>query len=121
MSDNRRDIELLLLGVAIGKSDRSRVLEAIGDGVLSSEFTGPLRSLRTGDPHELTQWLIKHEISLEKGRDVIQAIIDKIVDWNQRERLQQICKGLTAASKMEHTSDLKDRMIAVLKELESMA
>ena len=121
MSDDRRDIELLLLGIAIGKSERPRVLQAIGDGVLSQEFTGPLKSLRTGDPHDLTQWLVEHEVTLEKGKDVVQAVIDKVADWNERERLQNICKGLTAASKLEHTADLKQRMINVLKELESMA
>lgn len=121
MSDHRRDIELLLLGIAISKPERSRVLEAIGDGVLSKEFTGALQSLRTGDPYELMQWLVVREITLEKGKDVIQAVIDKIVDWNERERLQRICKGLTVASKIEHTSELKQRMIEALKELESMA
>lgn len=121
MSDTRRDIELLLLGIAISKSDRPRVLQAIGDGVLSKEFAGALQSLRTGDPHELTQWLVKREVRLEKGKDVIQAVIDKIVDWNERERLQRICKGLTAASKIEDTSELKQRMVEALKELEEMA
>lgn len=117
----RRDLELILLGVAIGKAERTRVLTAIGDGVLSREFAGPLKSLRTGDPHELMQWLGSHEITLEKGKDVIQAVIDKILAWNERERLQQICKQLTAASNMEHTEDMKQRMIEALRELEAMA
>jgi hypothetical protein len=120
-SNTRRDIELILLGIALGKAERPRVLAAIGDGVLSKEFVGPLKSLRTGDPYELTQWLVTREITLEKGKDVIQAIIDKIVDWNERERLQRICKSLTVSSKVEHTSELKERMIKALKELESMA
>ena len=46
--NSRRDVEMLLLGVALVKSERKRVLDAFPDGAFSDEIGSLIADLRQG-------------------------------------------------------------------------
>lgn len=90
--DHQRDLGLLLVGFALSRSERDRVLDSVPPGLLREECDQLLQSIRMNDPTGLTGWCKARGATLEKGKDVIQAVIDAL----DQERRRQVVRGVVA-------------------------
>lgn len=118
--DHRRDLELVLVGVALTKGDRQRVLAALPAGAFGRETGELLESIRSDNPAAIRNWLDVRGAVLEKGRTAIDAAIHAVLERNKRERLCEIIQGLQYAAKGHTTEELQRQVRESLKELEGM-
>ena len=116
----RAELELVLLGVAIAKASRQRVIDAFPTGTFSKTHDQILGSIRSDDPNALLSWLSVRSAKPEKGEDVIQSIIHTIDRDNRHQKVKSICRSLDYASRISSVDELKDRLERALKELESI-
>lgn len=117
--DKRRDIELILLGIAIARSERDRVL-VLPDEAFSKELIPLISSVRKGKPTDFFKWLRERGLTPEKGIEVIDLLIQHVSDLNHRERIQNILRALNYSSSIEAVSDLKTRARNALLQIEEM-
>lgn len=116
----RRDLELILIGAALTKGDRERVLSVFADFSFSKENDTMLRAIRAGDASVVAAWLNGLGATLSKGKDAIQAIIDAVDEQNKMERVRSICKSLRPAHNLKEVADLKQRLTDALSALEGI-
>ena len=117
--DARRDIELILLGIAIAKSERERVL-VLPDEAFSKELVPLINSVRKGKPGEFFKWLSARGLAPEKGIEVIDLLVRHVSDLNHRERIQNILRTLNYSSSIEAVDDLKTRVRNALLQIEEL-
>lgn len=115
VSGARRDLELVLFGIALVRSERGRVLEGV-DG-LGGEIGSLLVALRDQDRAPIERWAGDRGLALD-GNDIIASIIAKIQSWMERERLQRICQEVSFSAQVEDTEEIKKRLLEVLKQIE---
>jgi hypothetical protein len=114
--DGRRDIELVLLGIAITKSERERVM-ILPDEAFSKEFVPLISSIRKGKPADLFTWLRARGLSPEKGTEVIDLLVRHVSDMNDRERIKMILGALDVSTRIETVSELKARVRNALSQI----
>ena len=88
----QRDLGLLLIGYALCKADRQRILDSVPPGLLIKEIDDLLRSIRSNKPAVISDWCTARGATIEKGKDCIQAVIDAL----QGERRHQQVKAVLA-------------------------
>lgn len=118
--EGRRDIELILLGIAIAKSERERVL-VLPDEAFTKELVPLINSVRKGKPAEFFKWLRERGLSPEKGVEVIDLLVRHVSDLNHRERIKTILGALSISAKIEELGDLKQRARTALLQIEEMS
>ena len=116
----RRDIELVLLGVALAKSERDRVL-VLAPGSFTREVEPLIDAIRTQKPKVLAEWLADRGVVLEKGRDFVYATVARVSDLNVRDRLNQIGTQLAHSRGCETTEQMLVRFKNALKQIEDLA
>lgn len=119
MNPSRRDIELILLGVTLSKSDRDRVL-TLSPGSFSKEIDEVIQAIRDKDAAPARRFFKDRGISLEKGQDFIEAMVARISDMNKRERLNRIASELTMSRGLETSDQMLERFKLALKQVEEM-
>lgn len=115
----RRDIELILLGVSLTKTDRDRVL-TLSPGSFSKEVDEVIQGIRDKDAAPAKRFFKDRGVVLEKGQDFIEAMVAKVSDMNKRERLNRIASELMMSRGFESTDQMLDRFKLALKQIEDM-
>lgn len=117
----RRDLELILLGAAIGKGDaRQRVLDGLPPGFATAEIGLLLNAVREQNPIPIGNWLGERKCKCEKGKDFVQVILERLVESNQMERLREIVRELEFAVKLETSAEIKARVLSKLQQISEM-
>lgn len=104
--EHLRELALILLGAALVKESRQRVIDSIPSGSLVRDVDKLLDSLRNNDYPVVKDWLASRGAVIENGKDGIQACIDAILGECERQRVMQIVKELefyTRASLVERS------------------
>lgn len=117
---NDRDIALVLLGIALTQSERTRILSAVQAGALPDEVDVLLNSLREQRKTAIIEWLKKRGVVISKGKDAVQAIVDHTVAKHKTKLARQIVSELSCAVRLEDEPALKDRLRDCLQRLESV-
>lgn len=122
MKDPRRDIELVLLGVILAKDSpaRERVLDGLPGGSMTGDIEKAFHAVRRQEPDGMIEWLSAHGCQMEKGKDVIQSLIDVIADDNRHQRIKDVCRSLGFASRLESVDELKERLQRAMETLENL-
>jgi hypothetical protein len=92
--DHLRDIALILLGAAMVKESRQRVLDSLPSGSLVREVDVLLDSLRTGNYPKVKDWFAVRGAIIENGKDGIGACIDAILAECERQKVEIVIKEL---------------------------
>lgn len=90
-----RDVALVLLGAAMVKESRQRVLESLPSGALVREIDALLDAMRGGDYGTVKSWFESRGAVIENGKDAIAACIDAVMAECERQRVAQVVKELT--------------------------
>lgn len=115
--NTRRDLELILVGVALAKSERDRVL-SLGAAAFTGECSELMDAIARNNPHPVMGWLKERGVVPEKGRDVIDMLIHRIADMNERERLKALFQRLSMCHANETVEQMKARAAALLRTIE---
>lgn len=87
----RRDLELMILGMALHQSSRGDILEQLPEGFLSLETEELMRGVRGPNRAAgLMDWLASHEARPEKGELAVDAVIRALRQDNQRNQVSAI-------------------------------
>jgi|GEM_PF-6410988 len=89
-----RDVALILLGAAMVKESRQRVLDSLPSGSLVREVDVLLDSLRTGAYPKVKDWFASRGAIIESGKDGIGACIDAILAECERQKVDAVIKEL---------------------------
>jgi hypothetical protein len=117
----RRDLELILLGAAIGKGEaRQRILDGLPPGFATAEIGKLLNAVREQNPIPIGNWLSERKCKCEKGKDFIQVILDRLIESNQKERIKEIIRELEIAAKLETVEEMKARVVSKLQQIGDM-
>lgn len=119
---HRRDLELILIGAALTKGDRQRVLSVFEDFSFSKEggLNPMLAAIRKGDAEGVSNWLGERGATMANGKDAIQTVIDTVHDDNKIAMVKSICRGLSFAGSLSQLGSLKERLAMALNELEKL-
>jgi len=115
-SNARRDLELILLGAALGKGNRKEILEALPKGGMIDEFCPLLEAIRDGKPEALRKWLLARGVT--PSGNLLKAILGRVVEWNERIRLVALCEELGHAAKVFDAAGLREKMLEMLRKVE---
>lgn len=118
---SRRDLELILLGLALSESGRAKVLSALSHGDWTREINPLIGSIRDKSPKDLAQWLDSRGVKPEKGQEFVEAIMDTVSRDNAHQNVQRICRGLSNASRVGDITTLKNHLTNALQELENLS
>lgn len=116
---NRRDLELVLFGVALGKSERDRVL-VMKPGSFTRDIDPLFEAIRSQKPGPIVEFFRNRGVVLEKGMDFIDAVMAYVSESNRRARLNRIATELVNCRGGETTQQMVERFKLALKEVEEM-
>lgn len=109
--DSRRDLELIVFGMALHADTREEMLKDINPVLLSSEFSDLFESIAKNKPAKLVQnWLETRGAKLQKGRNARQAIVAAIQKSNAQSRLQMQVKTVERAMKVGTADQIADAL-----------
>ena len=120
---HRRDLELILLGVAIskpGENSRAKVLDELPQGSFTKEIEPLINAVRSNKPEEIASWFAEREIIPEKGECFIGALTKGVDNDNRSKTITDVCRSLGFASRLESAEELIDRLKRAVKQLESL-
>lgn len=118
--DYLRDLGLVLIGYALSKSDRQRILDSVPPGLLIKEMDDLLRSIRSNKPTVLSDWCETRGAILEKGKDCIQAIIDALQGEQRRQRVKSVLQRLGTDAKLLDPVSLAAKLRECAEELDGL-
>tara|TARA_Y100000389_G_scaffold48812_1_gene44356 strand:- start:13201 stop:13605 length:405 start_codon:yes stop_codon:yes gene_type:complete len=97
----RRDLELVILGMALAASSREETLAKCPEGFLSAEQEALMQGVRNKDARScLIEWLKGHGAVLEKDCTAADAIIQAIHESNCRASLNRIAINVNNSVKL---------------------
>lgn len=92
----RRDLELLILGMALSLSSREEMLAKVPEGFLSAEQEVLMQGIRNKESRtELIEWLKMHGAIIEKDCTAADAVIHAIHESNCRASLSRIAVNVS--------------------------
>lgn len=109
------DLSLVLIGVALAKSERARVV-AIADDV-DGNAGDALRAIRDNDCAVFTQWLRNAGVTLEKGKDAIQSIVDTVSNDGKVRKARHVAAKVEMVATQSDIDVLRDVLRDALAEL----
>jgi hypothetical protein len=115
----RREIELILVGVALAKSERDKVM-VLAPGSFSKDTEELIDAIRTQKPGPFIKFMSERGIAPEKGMDFIELMVSKIADYNKRERLNMIATQLHNCRVAMGTDEMVEFFKSTLKQVEGM-
>jgi hypothetical protein len=113
-TNHLRDIALVLLGAAMVKDSRQRVLDSLPSGSLVREVDILFDCLRKGDYLRVKEWFSNRGAVIENGKDAIDACIDAILEVCERAKIDQVIKELEFYSRSSLVE--KQSLVAKLRE-----
>ena len=114
----RREIELLLVGMLLGASKRKE-LSTLLDGQLDKDLCDLVTAISSDRREPVERWLGVRDVTLEHGKNVQQACVEKIQTDNQKLLLHQKLRTLTWNG-TEDVDGLIDRLDDVLTHAKGM-
>lgn len=115
-----RDLGLILVGHALSKTDRQRVLDSVPPGLLLRETDDLLNAIRNNSVEVLTVWCEARGAKIERGKDVIQAIIDALLAEKRRQAVKRILAQLNTSTKILHPGTLAAKLRECADELDGL-
>jgi len=117
-----RDLGLILIGAALSKTktERQRILDAVPQLTLLQEVDKLLQAIRLGDPTHLAEWLAARSAKIEKGKDVIQAVIDAIHLERRRQKVREVLSQLNNASRLMDPVTLAGKLRECAEQLDGL-
>lgn len=76
-----------------------------------------MEAIRSQDARPLIEFLGSRGCVFEKGKDMVQVMIDLIVEANEKQRIKDIVGKLEFAVKCESASEFKERVASILREI----
>lgn len=120
----RRDLELIMFGMALHNETRKEMLSEVNPVLLSAEFTDLFESVSgTKAPAIVKDWLAARGAPLEKDRTVKQTIIAAIHKSNAESKLRLQVKTVERAMKVGTSKQMVDALQTALdsaKELQEI-
>lgn len=117
----RAEIELILLGVALAKSpDRQRVLDAFPQGSFGKVRDEVLNAIRQEDKDPVVRFVEARGATVEKGKDIVQSLIDVAYDQNTVKRVADATKGLFFGGEIDEIPGYIDKLKRALEKLEGL-
>lgn len=114
--DNRRDLELIVFGMALHANTREETINDINPVLLSAEFSDLFESVAQNKPAALVQnWLEARGVVLQKGRNARQAIVAAIQRSNAQSRLRLQVKTVERAVKIGTATQIADALQEALE------
>lgn len=93
---NRRDLELVVIGMALALSSREETLAKCPEGFLSADQEVLMQGIRRKEARgDLVEWLKRHGAIIEKECTAADAVIQAIHESNCRASLNQIAVHVT--------------------------
>ena len=123
-ADQRRDIELVLLGACMVKVDRGTILGSLPDDILSSsgrELVNAVRdSVKAKKPSSaIVTWLNDHGAAMEAGDQVHDALIRALQHDADRAMLKNVLTTLNAAVRIGDRYQMVESLKRCLSDLET--
>jgi hypothetical protein len=120
-AEGMRDLELILLGAAFVKGEvRERILGALPKGTIAGEVGELLEAIRDQDAKPISRWLDDRACAWDKSHDFIQAVVNCVVEVNQRQLIAETFKGLAFLAATAPLIETKGRAAKFLQTILEM-
>jgi len=116
----QRDLGLLLVGYALCKADRQRILDSVPPGLLIKEMDDLLRAIRSNKPEAVSDWCEVRGARLEKGKDCIQAVIDALQGERRQQQVKAVLARLNTEIKLLDPVSLSAKLRELADQLDGM-
>jgi hypothetical protein len=114
---NYRDVCLLVLGMALG-GEKQMVVGATDENDYPAVLLPLFTSIKTGNTRPFVDWLGQRGVTVESGKSVKQALVEKVVSVRNKALVQQMALELKMLSKTETPEDFINSLSAVLQKLQ---
>jgi len=111
------ELSLILLGVALTKTDRQRIVDALPAGSLGNEVDDLIDDVRRKRSASLSCWMAQRGVQV--GKDVIDGILAAVTRERGEREIRAIVSELNY-SRLEDVSALKQRLADCLARLEAI-
>jgi len=119
-TNNRRDLEIMLFGMALHNDTRSELLKEVMPFLLSSEFKDLFEALGGKKPATVIQsWLESRGVKIEKGQTAKESIIKEIHASNAQSELKRKAIALESSIKLGTADQVIDHIKSLLESAES--
>ena len=116
----QRDLGLLLVGYALCKADRQRILDSVPPGLLIKEMDDLLRSIRSNKPAVISDWCAARGAKLEKGKDCVQAVIDALQGERRHQQVKAVLARLATSTQLLDPVSLAAKMRELADQLDGL-
>lgn len=114
---NYRDICLLAIGMALG-GEKQLVVGATDEMDYPAVIQPLFTSVKTGNTRPFVEWLGMRGVTVESGKSIKQALVEKIVSVKNKALVQQMALELKLLSKTETPADFVKALSGVLERLQ---
>lgn len=119
MDSRLHELSLILLGVALTKTDRDRVVSTCTPGTLHESVDPLIDAIGKNKRKPVVDWLQARGVTVPKGKDAIQSCIDAVVEDANERKAREMLSKLNFALHVEQVPELKARLRACLEALEA--
>lgn len=117
---HQRDLAILILGMAMVKSEHESILASVPSGAVCSEVDRLFDGLRRKEWGLVKTWLATRGATIESGKTPVQAVVEAVKDIERKANVRRIVGELSFAVKLEDVTQLKERLTKCLTELEAI-
>ncbi len=119
-NNSRRDLELMLFGMALHNETRAEMLKEVMPFLLSSEFKDLFDALSGNKKSSVIQlWLEHRGVVIEKGQTAKDSIVREIHASNAESELKRKVVALESAIKLGTAEQVVDKIKALLESAEN--
>ena len=119
-TNSRRDLELILFGMALHNQTRAELLKEVMPFLLSSEFKDLFDALAGHKPASIIQsWLESRGVVIEKGQTAKDSIVRQIHASNAESELKRKVVALESAIKLGTAEQVVDKIKSLLESAEN--
>lgn len=114
---NYRDICLLAIGMALG-GEKQLVVNSTDEMDYPAVIQPLFTSVKTGNTRPFVDWLGMRGVTVESGKSIKQALVEKIVSVKNKALVQRMAMELKLLSKTETPADFVKALSGVLEKLQ---
>lgn len=120
-TNDRRDLECVLVGIAISATQASKeAIGQFGDNAFSETIAPVIGGIRNGNGKPLHSWLAERGAMVTEGRNSIEAVCERIHELNLAPRLRTISSKISTAIGTQNKAEVMEALKQAIEDLEAL-
>lgn len=108
-----------MLGILLVKEARSRVLN-LPSNAFSKEFAPVVEGIRQNQSNTVLEFFKKLQVVPDKGKDLIDASVDRISELNKRHQLERLLDQMRNAKALLETEEALKQIKLIAQQIQEL-